>query len=348
MDYRVIAGIALLIIGIGFTLGSYELSVNHVGTVGSPKGGYYPLTMEDGLGQTVTISSYPSRIVSVAPSDTQILVSLGLGSKIIGADFYSAQLLQELNESSLIPNAHVITGVYPLNVTGIVVLKPSIVVADAGLEGSYYNEMRNANLSVFYTHGDLDVNFHEIENDVMMTATVFDRVNQGDQVVSWMNHKVEEFSSNEEIGSVAYVLWICPDFSFYTVGGNTFISNVMSHAGGMNVFSSQSGYPLDHISQLIESDPDVLIFTEMYNVSYTEGMIHEMEQEYPALHNVTAFKDDRIYILDQGLPVSIMNEPAPLSVYGIEIVHEIMDGEAPHVINQTWIQDDLNVSLPVF
>ncbi|WP_054845147.1 ABC transporter substrate-binding protein [Sulfuracidifex tepidarius] len=222
------------------------------------------------------------------------------------------------------------------------------MVADAGLEGSYYNQMKDANLTVFYTHGDLDVNFHEIENDVMMTATVFDRVNEGNQLVSWMNQKIGEFSSSSDIGSVAYVLWICPDFSFYTVGGNTFISNVMAHAGGTNVFSSQSGYPLDHVSQLIESDPDVVVFTEMYNVSYTESLIHEMEQEYPALHNVTAFKEGRIYILDQGLPVSIMNEPAPLSVYGISIVHEIMEDKAPHVINQSWVEDDLNVSLPIF
>ncbi|WP_054845148.1 hypothetical protein [Sulfuracidifex tepidarius] len=122
MDYRVVAGIALLVVGIGFTLGAFELSSSHVEIGSKSQGSYYPLTVVDGLGQTITVSSYPSRIVSVAPSDTQILVSLGLGKNIVGVDFYSAELLEELNESSQIQNAHVITGVYPLNVTGIVVL----------------------------------------------------------------------------------------------------------------------------------------------------------------------------------------------------------------------------------
>ncbi len=348
MDFRVVSGIVLLIIGVGFVFVSLQFSYTH--HVNSPtKGeGYYPVSIVDGIGKTVVLTSFPSRIVSIAPSATQVLVSLGLGKYLVGIDCYSSQLLQELNQSSLVSGAKVITDIYPLNVTGISLLKPNIVVADAGLEGSDYQKLNDANLSVLYLHGDLDVNFHQIEDDVMMTATAFNRVAQGNQLVSWMNQKVSEFSTSNVNETIAYVLCVCPDFSFYTVGGNTFISNVMTHAGGENVFSNQEGYPLDHLSQLIISNPDVVVFTVMYNLTYTENVIHQMETQYPELQNVTAFKEGNIYFLEQGLPVSIMNEPGPLSVYGIAVFHDIMDSKAPHVITQSWVEENLNVSLPVF
>jgi iron complex transport system substrate-binding protein len=348
MEFRIVLAVVFVIIGISATLGIMELSSNSHVVNDVEKGEYYPIVVKDGLGQEVEISQFPSRIVSLAPSDTQILVSLGLGKYIAGADCYSYQLLNELNETSLIKNAHVITNIYPLNVTGVKLINPSVVVADAGLEGSDYSKLESAGLKTFFVRGDLDVNFHQIEDDVMTTATVFDMVPQGEQVVSWMNEKVDQFSSNQTVGSVAYVLFLCQDYTFYTVGGNTFITNIMYHAGATNVFASQSGYPLDHISQLIEANPNVIVFTEMYNTSYTQHMIQSMLNQYPALNNVTAFKQDRIYILDQGLPVSIINEPAPLSVYGIEIFHDIMEGTAPKVINQTWVESELNATLPVF
>ncbi|TRM84937.1 ABC transporter substrate-binding protein, partial [Sulfolobus sp. E3] len=57
------------------------------------------------------------RIVSLAPSDTQILISLGLGKYIVGIDYYSYQLLKYLNMTSLLPkNVTVFSQITPPNV----------------------------------------------------------------------------------------------------------------------------------------------------------------------------------------------------------------------------------------
>jgi len=113
--------------------------------------------------ENVTIASFPSRIVSLAPSDTQILVALGLGKDIVGVDYYSYQLLQELNMTSVLPpNVTVLPPnvTYPsLNAEAIEVLNPSLVVGDAGIDGGYLSQFQSANLNVIFTRGDLDTNF---------------------------------------------------------------------------------------------------------------------------------------------------------------------------------------------
>lgn len=54
------------------------------------------------------------RIVSLAPSDTQILIALGLGKYIVGMDYYSYSLLQYLNLTSEVPkNVTVLGQIYP-------------------------------------------------------------------------------------------------------------------------------------------------------------------------------------------------------------------------------------------
>ena len=78
------------------------------------------------------------RIVSLAPSDTQILISLGLGKYIVGTDYYSYQLLQSLNLTKDIPsNITVFSQISPPNISGLLLLHPTVIVIEKGLIGSY-------------------------------------------------------------------------------------------------------------------------------------------------------------------------------------------------------------------
>ena len=97
---------------------------------------YYPVTVRDASGRNVTLYTSPSRIVSLAPSDTQVLVSLGLGKELVGVDYYSYLLLKYLNATSDLPqNVTVFSPSISPNISGIVALRPSVVVDELGLIG---------------------------------------------------------------------------------------------------------------------------------------------------------------------------------------------------------------------
>ena len=81
-----------------------------------------PVTVVDGLGRVVTIEARPERIISIAPSNTEILFALGLGYRVVGVtDFcdYPAAALEKEK----------VGGFFPPDLEKIVALNPDLVVA---------------------------------------------------------------------------------------------------------------------------------------------------------------------------------------------------------------------------
>ncbi|AOL15913.1 ABC transporter substrate-binding protein [Sulfolobus sp. A20] len=277
------------------------------------------------------------RIVSLAPSDTQILISLGLGKYIVGIDYYSYQLLKYLNMTSLLPkNVTVFSQITPPNVSGLLLLHPTVVVVEKGLIGNYVSELQSAGINVFLTNNDFASSFSQIEYCITKLGEYFNQTQNANKIINWMNEKVSNFSSSGNV-TVGYLLWICPNLDFYTAGGNVFISSIITLAGGVNVFANYSGYPLLSADKLIVSKPSIIIAQEEYNLSYTNYLI----SQYPYINK------SNVYIMG-NFATSLFNEPGPLSVYSIEIIHMIITGSAPKYINYSWVMAHLNVTLPVY
>ncbi|QGA67574.1 ABC transporter substrate-binding protein [Sulfolobus sp. E11-6] len=277
------------------------------------------------------------RIVSLAPSDTQILISLGLGKYIVGIDYYSYQLLQSLNFTKYIPsNVTVFSQISPPNISGLLILHPTVIVVEEGLIGSYIEQMKEAGLNVLITNNDFASSYSQIENCILKVGEYFNVTSKAQQLIDWMNQKISDFSSTGDV-SVAYLLWICPDLSFYTAGGNVFINSIIVQAGGINVFANYSGYPLLTPSQLLIAKPSVIIAQEEYNLTYTDYLL----SQYKGINS------SNVYVMG-NLATNLFNEPGPLSVYSIQEIKLIIQGKAPHFISDNWVVNNLNVTLPVF
>lgn len=306
---------------------------------------YYPVTVKDASNRSVTVSAFPTRIVSLAPSDTQDLIALGLGKYIVGVDYYSYQLLVLLNATSDLPrNVTVFAPSLSLNVSGIVSLNPSIVVDEIGLISTQdAAKLAQAGLLTFYTNADFAPNYSVIAQWIVALGQVFNRNVEAQLVVGWMNQKIAQYEA-AGVNRVAYMLYINPDYTFYTAGSGTFINAIIGLAGGVNVFANYSGYPVVTPSNLLLANPQVIFAQEVYNQSYTLYLINNMQ----GISSVDAYKNHQIYVLSQDLPAYLLNEPGPLSVYAIGMLAAIIGGRAPTYITTTWVVSEFNVTLPVF
>lgn len=305
---------------------------------------YYPVTLTDASGRNVTIPSQPTRIVSLAPSITQVLIGLGLGKQLVGVDYYSYQLLELLNATGYLPsNVTVFPPSEQPNVSGIVGLRPSIVLDEIGLIGQYSSQLSQAGLLTFYTNADFAANYTEIERWITTLGKVFDRNAQAQELVDWMNQKISQYRVAGTT-SVAYLLWINPDYTFYTAGSGTFINAIIGLAGGVNVFANESQYPQLSPSRLVLANPQVIFSQEVFNLSYTQHLIDTM----PGISSVSAYQNGHVYVISQELPAYLVNEPGPLSVYAIAMVKAIVEGVAPSYITTEWVVSEFNVTLPVF
>ncbi|MEM0120782.1 MAG: ABC transporter substrate-binding protein [Thermoprotei archaeon] len=338
--------IAVLVVVI-IVVGAVVVSVYRSGTTGhntTTTSAYYPVTVTDASGRNVTLYTEPTRIVSLAPSDTQDLVALGLGKMIVGVDYYSYLLLKYLNATSDLPQNVTVLSTYPSpNVSGIVSLHPSVVVDEIGLIGSYASQLSSAGLTTFYTNDDSAANFSVIESTITTLGRLFDRNTQAEELIGWMNTKIQSFESKGDT-SVAYLLWVNPDYTFYTAGSGVFVNSIINLSGGVNVFSNTSGWPVLSPSKLILANPQVIIAQELNNLSYTQYMIGTM----PGINSVSAYVNHRVYVMSENLPTFLLDEPGPLSVYAVKMIGLMISGEAPSYISSAWVESQINVSLPVF
>jgi iron complex transport system substrate-binding protein len=288
---------------------------------------------------TTSATAKQIRIVSLAPSDTQVLISLGLGKDIVGLDPYSYQLLKDLNMTSYLPSNITIIQTYPeIDIEEIVKLEPTVVVLEWGLYASYIPKMQSLGLNLLITNSDYAYGITQIEYNIMQIASYFNLTSEGEELIEWMQSHLHEYVGEVRI---AYLDWICPNGDFYTAGGNVFINDIIVTAGGINVFGNLANYPLLSPSNLLVSNASVLIVQEMYNYTYTMNLV---KQYYS---NVPAVQEGNVYVLS-GLAVDLIDEPSVLSVYAVNLFHDIATGKAPHYIDSSWVLENLNVSLPVF
>lgn len=296
---------------------------------------------------TSTTTSSPTstnlRIVSLAPSDTQILIALGLGKYIVGMDVYSYNLLKMLNMTSQVPkNVNIFPQIYPPNISGIFYLNPTVVIGEMGLLGSYVTEMEKAGLKVYLTNNDFASNFYEIERSIMELGNYFNKTIQAQQLVNWMNSKLQNFSTSGSIKTI-YIGWINPNYQYYSAGGNVFINAIIQLAGGVNVLGGYVNYGPFTPDTLVQSNPQVIIVSVVYNLTYTQYLI----ESFPGIKDTIAYKEGKIYYLSDEVSY-IVQEPAPLAVYAVLLFREIINGTAPHYISWNWIEENIYPMLPVY
>lgn len=311
----------------------------------------YPLTINDAYNRSVTFKAPPRSVVSLAPSITQMLVSLGLCDKIAGLDQFSYELLRELGKASCLrPNA-VVININVMNPTGyngdaILLLRPDLVLADAGFEALWTQKLpalQSYGINVFFLKGTKASSIPQIERDVLMVGEVFGVPEEALAVVKWMNATLSSLPPVKP-KSVAQIAWINPDGGFYAAGGNTFIGYEIALAGGINALANYSGWGPFEPAVLLATNPQVIVLSPM-GLGNNCTAVEQMLKRVPGISGVDAYRSGNVYVVTELAEDSI-SQPSVMTVYGVQILHLIIAGEAPHCITTQWALRALNMTLP--
>ncbi len=306
---------------------------------------YYPITVVDALNRTVQISAEPARIVSLAPSITQILVALGLCNRIVGLDQFSYQLLQELNYTSCLPSNAEVVEINAMSPTGfngdaIILLKPDLILVDSGFEALWAKDIQRIGVPVYFLYGTRASSFADIERDIKAVGEIFDRAQKAAAVVSWMEAELAKYRVQTNV-TVAQIAWINPDGSFYAAGNNTFIAVEIRAAGGVNAIG-QGGWGPFEPSLLIAANPSVIVLGSMgANCTYALKALDEI----PHVSSVAAYKSGRVYVLT-GLAEDAVDQPSLMSVYAVAVFNKIITGNAPQCIGTRWFLQQFPNPIP--
>ena len=206
------------------------------------------------------LSSIPdrkySRIISLVPSQTELLYDLGLDKEVIGITKFC------VHPETWFRNKKRIGGTKDIHIEEILSLKPDLIIA---------NKEENIKEQIEKLAGSCDVwvtDVNTLEDALQMILDIGNLTGKLRTAIKLKNEIEFSFDElnlavNEKIlGCAAYLIWQKP----YMVAANdTFINDLMKRSGLVNVFENQSRYPETTVEDLIKLKPThILLSSEPY------------------------------------------------------------------------------------
>jgi iron complex transport system substrate-binding protein len=286
------------------------LSLALVLTACSP-GGQTPVInyVFDDLGRLVAINGTPQRIISLAPSNTEILFALGLGGKVVGVTDYCDYPPEALSKTK-------VGGYANPDIEKIVALNPDLILAGYGNPIEVVYTLAGLGLTVF---GIKTTDLADLLNDIRRVGEITDKEVEAQALTSAMESRIQAVTNQteelEQRPRVFYIVWHDP---LWTAGSGTFINELIEKAGGVNIFGNVTGYPMVSIEDVLARNPEIIIASEW---SY------DWAQNATELASTNASQTGRIYTCDDNL----VQRPGPRLVEGLEwfayFIHPEIFGE---------------------
>lgn len=322
MRQKFYALFVLLVLSLGFLAGcgstteQAEDDQNTEGQTEQSEQAAFPVTIKDALDNEVVIEEEPKTIISLIPSNTEIIYALGLGEKVVGLttnDTYP----EETAEVEKV-------GDFNVDIEKVISLNPDIVFAhesaattqEAGLQ-----QMRDAGINVFIVNDA--VNFEDVYKTIDTIGQLTGTTEDAEALTADMKATLEEIK--EKAATVTekkkVYIEISPAPEIYTVGKNTFMDVMLQTINAENAAGDLEGWPSIDQESVLERNPDVIITT--YN--YIEDPVGQVTSR-EGWSEITAVKNKQVVEVHPDL----VNRPGPRIVEGVE---ELAKAVYPEVFN---------------
>lgn len=270
-----------------------------------------PRTFVDDLGRKIYLAKAPTRIVSLAPSVTEILFAIGLHEQIVGvSDFcdYPPEAKQKAKVGYSHPNIEV-----------IVTLQPDLVLAPrAFLQADLLAKLEQLKIPTFIVDPE---SFEEIPSRIQTIGRIVNRSASADVVAMEMRQRIAAIRAKTEALSRVRVLYVLNSQPLITVGPGSYIHQVINVAGGSNI-ASQTTVPYPHLNMeaVLKEDPEIIIFP----IGKAEGIPLSEQQQWLRWTSLSAVKQGRLH----QISADVVNRPGPRIVEGLEALARILHPEA--------------------
>jgi iron complex transport system substrate-binding protein len=272
----------------------------------------FPLTITDDDGVAVTIATEPQRIITFAPSMTEIVFALGLGDRLVGVSGPFDDFPAEAAEIQQIGGAGDF-GVDP-NIEQVVALEPDLFLTIAG--GDQWKErLRDLDVPVVTLDAtDLDDLFADLE----VAGQVTGATDEAGALVADM--RAQALEVEQAVGEIEPVTCFYETFypPLYTVGPGTFIYDLLERGGCAPVTSSAAmQYPEWSVEDLVDQNPAV------YLVSSESGASARAVARRAGFDAIAAVADGLVIPIESDLA----ERPGPRIVLGLRLIAEALHPE---------------------
>ena len=259
------------------------------------------IVVVDDEGTTTILATVPQRIISLAPSNTQILFAVGVGDKVVGVTDYDHQ---PYNFTAWIEagNMTSIGGYSTPNKETIASLNPDLIVATI-INDADVTTLRNLGYKVIVLNPD---NVNDVLNDITMIGKATGAEQDAANLVNSIKEQINQIAdiiaaANLPKPTVYYEVWNDPLMS---AGSTSFINDVITRAGGTNIFATETNqYPTISSETIVQKNPDIIMLpTDMANPGDKPfyGSVDAVKAR-PGWNSISAVQNNRVVVVDGDL-----------------------------------------------
>jgi iron complex transport system substrate-binding protein len=251
--------------------------------------------IRDRIGKKVQLRGAINRVVSTAPSNTEIIVDLGMAEKIIAIDRHSA------NVAGIPKGIPLLDFFYP-DAEVLVKLEPDIIIANGhnptGSGEDPFRMLREMGIPVVYIPMSKSIN--DIYEDIAFIADLLEVPERGNALVQSMKAEISSIAritaGMEPKRSVYFEISAAPEM--FTFGKDSFLNDMIAAIGARNIFENDNWIVSPGAETIIDRNPDVILT----NVNYLEDPIGELMNR-PGFDHISAVMNRRIYQIDTDISV---------------------------------------------
>lgn len=207
----------------------------------------------DQLHRQVNIPPLPQRIVSLVPSQTELLFDLGGGDRVAGITKFCVHPQQALHTKTIVG------GTKKINHHILKELQPDLIIA---------NKEENTQADIEVLAQDYPVWVSDVNNlpqAQSMIASIGEIIGNPVQALM-LNTEIEKSIAKLKqtavalapIKNVAYFIWYKP---WMVAASDTYINSMLKLCGWQNVFETQKRYPIVEIDELAKLNPDIILLS---------------------------------------------------------------------------------------
>ncbi|MCE4957768.1 ABC transporter substrate-binding protein [Macrococcoides caseolyticum] len=264
--------------------------------------------------ETSKKSESKTRIISLIPSNTEILYELGLYKEMIGVstvDDYPKQVEEKEKFDGM-----------KLDYEALLKAKPTMIFAHESMAKSQektLKKLRSKGIKVIVVN-DAD-SFDALYESIRQIAQATNKEAQGDTLIKDMKRQIKEttLKYKHKVSGKKVFVEISSQPEIYTAGNHTLINDVLKQLGADNIFSGIEGYQAVSTEAIVKKNPDVI-------VSISGASNKDLKQEIKTrngFNKVNAVNNNHIHAIDPN----IVSRPGPRVAQGMEVLAKAIADE---------------------
>jgi len=265
----------------------------------------------DQLGRRVNVPDDPGRVISMAPSITEIIYALKEENRLKGVTRYS----DFPTAAKKLPR---IGSYVRLDIERILALNPDLCIATKdGNPKAIVDRLTSLDIPVYV------VNPHDLNSileTILEIGAILNADHRAKALIGDLSRRIRRVENRAAQSDyrprVFFQIGISPIIS---AGRGTFIHQLIDTAGGVNLAAGSKAYPRFSTEQVLALEPEVLIITSMAR----QAVFEQVRDEWRRWPDIPAVRDERIFLVNSDL----FDRPSPRLVSGLELLIRLIHPE---------------------